>query len=124
MTPPCAVLSPRRAAGILPIITVAEPLTMLSGGPTQVAISLRRAAGIKPMSTVGQPGGRIGPPTWGFGPTGVGSCIGHVCISPTLAAGSILDSPSIRHYLSEQFSIYDKYINQTTFFPTLFNFVG
>ena len=36
MVPPCAVVSPIRAAGIPPIKTVAEPLVILSGGPTQV----------------------------------------------------------------------------------------
>ena len=86
--PPWAVLSPKRAADMKPIITVAEPLIMVSGGPTQVAISPIRAAGMKPIITVVQPGGRIGPPTCGTG--GVpGVAIGHVCISVTLAAGGI-----------------------------------
>jgi hypothetical protein len=86
--PPWVVISPRRAAGIPPIITVIEPLTMESGGPTQVAISPTRAAGIMPIITVGQQGGRMGPPTWGMG--GVpGVTIGQICISPTLAAEGI-----------------------------------
>jgi hypothetical protein len=42
------------------------------------------AAGMPPIRTVGQPGGRIGPLTCGGGVT-----IGHVCMSPTLAAGGI-----------------------------------
>jgi hypothetical protein len=63
ITPPCAVLSPMRAAGRKPIMTVADPFAIVSGGPTHVAISLTRAAGKPPMITVVQPGGRIGPPT-------------------------------------------------------------
>ncbi len=71
-----------------PIRTVIEPLTIESGGPTQVAMSPTLAAGTPPIKTVGQPGGRIGPPTCGTG--GVpGVTIGHICISPTLAAGGI-----------------------------------
>lgn len=35
ITPPCAVVSPCLAAGAPPIITVAEPCTIVSGGPTQ-----------------------------------------------------------------------------------------
>ena len=60
MTPPWEVMSPMRAAGMLPIMTVADPLMMLSGGPTQTAMSPILAAGRLPISTVGQPGGRIG----------------------------------------------------------------
>jgi hypothetical protein len=86
--PPWAVVSPILAAGMLPMITVVDPMAMVSGGPTQVAMSPTRAAGIKPINTVGQPGGIMGPPTWGIG--GVpGVTIGHICISPTLAAGGI-----------------------------------
>src|SRR5437879_806569 len=55
-TPPPAVGSPIRAAGIPPIITVADPMTMASAPQ----LSPRRAAGIPPMSTVGAPGGIIG----------------------------------------------------------------
>src|SRR5262245_648774 len=62
-TPPWTVLSPIRAAGRPPIRTVAEPLAMTSGGPTQVAKSVARAAGRPPIKTVGHAGGRIGPPT-------------------------------------------------------------
>ena len=60
--PPCAVLSPMRAAGIPPIITEDDPVTIVSGGPVQVSISPTLAAGIPPISTVGQPGGNTGPP--------------------------------------------------------------
>jgi hypothetical protein len=45
-----------RAAGIPPIITVAEPTTMASAPQ----LSPMRAAGIPPMSTVGAPGGIMG----------------------------------------------------------------
>jgi hypothetical protein len=63
MLPPCAVLSPIRAAGIPPIVTVPEPAAIVSGGPVHVHISPTRAAGIPPIVTVGQPGGITGPPT-------------------------------------------------------------
>jgi hypothetical protein len=86
ITPPCAVKSPIRAAGMNPIITVAEPLTMTSGGPAQVHISLTRAAGMNPIRTVGHPGGRIGPPTCGTTPV----TMGQVCMSATLAAGGMV----------------------------------
>jgi hypothetical protein len=85
ITPPCAVESPMRAAGLPPINTVAEPITMLSGGPTHTHISPRQAAGKPPIKTVGTPGGKIGPPTCGTGPVD----IGHVCISEILAARPI-----------------------------------
>jgi len=39
MLPPCAVVSPILAAGLPPIITVAEPLAMVSGGPTHTQLS-------------------------------------------------------------------------------------
>jgi len=72
ITPPCAVESPMRAAGIPPIITVDEPMAMLSGGPTQIAMSPTRAAGIPPIRTVGELGGKIGPPTCGTTPVTIG----------------------------------------------------
>jgi hypothetical protein len=72
-----------RAAGIELIKTDGEPLTMVSGGPTQVAISVARAAGKPPIMTLGEPL-VIGPPTCGFGP---GSTIGQVCMSVKRAAG-------------------------------------
>lgn len=75
-----------RAAGFPPISTVAEPLAMVSGGPVQVQLLVAVAAGIPPMSTVGVPGGKIGPPTCGTVPL----TIGQTCISPTLAAGGII----------------------------------
>lgn len=87
MTPPWVVRSPIRAACMPPINTVAEPLTMASGGPAQVAMSPTRAAGIPPMKTVGQQGGTIGPPTCGTGP---GFTNGQVCISVIRAAGGIV----------------------------------
>jgi hypothetical protein len=86
MTPPWAVWSPIRAAGMPPIITFDEPIAIASGGPTHVAMSPTRAAGMPPIITVGAPGGRIGPPTCGFGP----SESGQVCMSPTRAAGGIV----------------------------------
>lgn len=86
MLPPCAVMSPIRAAGRLLIKTVIDALTMISGGPTQVAISVTRAAGIPPTRTVTAQGGSIGPPTCGIGGT-PGVTIGQTCISPTRAAG-------------------------------------
>jgi hypothetical protein len=82
------VESPILAAGIPPINTVPDPLTIESGGPTHVALSPTLAAGVPPIITVGSPGGRIVPPTCGTG--GVpGVTIGQVCISPTLAANDI-----------------------------------
>ena len=89
ITPPCAVLSPILAAGTPPIVTVEDPATIVSGGPAQVSISPTFAAGIPAIITVGAPGGNIGPPTCGTGPV----LIGHVCISPTLAAIGILKPP-------------------------------
>lgn len=61
--PPWAVVSPIRTEGLLLIITVADPFTIESGGPTQVQLSPITEAGIFPMSTVGTPGPMIGPPT-------------------------------------------------------------
>jgi len=56
------------------------------GGPTHVHMLPKVAAGMPPISTVGAPGVVIGPPTWGTG--GVpGVTNGHICISPTRAAG-------------------------------------
>jgi hypothetical protein len=86
MLPPCAVTSPIRAAGILFIITVDEPITIESGGPVHTHMSPTRAAGKPPISTVTLPGGSIGPPTWGTTPV----TIGHTCISDILAANGIV----------------------------------
>jgi hypothetical protein len=88
IVPPCAVESPIRAAGIPPIMTVAEPITMVSGGPVHVAMSPTLAAGIPPINTVGHPGGITGPPTWGTVPV----TIGQTCISPIRAAKGIFFS--------------------------------
>jgi hypothetical protein len=89
MEPPCAVESPILAAGLPPIITVADPLTIESGGPTQTHMSPTTAAGIFAINTVATPGPEIGPPTCGMGGT-AGVCIGQVCISVNLAAKGIV----------------------------------
>jgi hypothetical protein len=78
-----------RAAGLPPIITVADPMTMVSGGPTQVQLSPTTAAGMPPISTVGTPGPITGPPTWGMGLGKAGVCMGHVCMSVIRAAKAI-----------------------------------
>lgn len=90
IVPPCAVLSPMRAAGLPPIITVDEPFTIVSGGPTQTHMSPTTAAGIFPISTFGTLGPTTGPPTWGIGEGNAGVCMGQVCISVILAAGGII----------------------------------
>lgn len=88
IAPPCAQVSPSRAAGMPPISTVADPLTIVSGGPTHVHIPVAVAAGRPPIKTVGTPGGNIGPPTCGIG--GVpGVTIGQVCRSEIRAAGGM-----------------------------------
>ena len=87
MLPPWAVLSPILAAGRPPIITVALPAAMLSGGPAQVHMPPTVAAGIPPTITVGAPGGITGPPMCGLPP---GSIMGQMCMSPTLAADGII----------------------------------
>jgi hypothetical protein len=61
--PPCTVGSINLAAGRKLIITPIDPMTIISGGPTQVAIVVTVAAGSISISTVGTPGGSIGPPT-------------------------------------------------------------
>jgi hypothetical protein len=86
MLPPCAVESPMRAAGIPSIMTVPDPATMLSGGPTHTHRSPSFAAGNPPISTVGGPGGNMGPPTCGTEPVD----IGQTCISVILAANGIV----------------------------------
>lgn len=88
MTPPWAVLSPNLAAGFEQIITVPDPLTIVSGGPTQVALSPTTDAGKLLIITVGAPGPVTGPPTCGTGGN-PGVTIGHVCMSVILAAGGI-----------------------------------
>ena len=52
MEPPCAVMSPMRAAGNFMISTVKLPSAITSGGPTQTHMSVTRAAGRPPTSTV------------------------------------------------------------------------
>ena len=89
MLPPCAELSPILAAGLPPMSTLGDPTIIVSGGPTHTALAVRVAAGIPPTRTKGTPGGRIGPPTWGMGGT-PGVCIGHTCMSPTLAPGLLI----------------------------------
>jgi hypothetical protein len=67
---------------------VVEPLTMVSGGPTQTHMSPTVAAGRKPIMTVGTQGPEIGPPTWGMG--GVpGVHIGQTCMSEMRAANGM-----------------------------------
>lgn len=88
MVPPWAQLSPMRAAGLLVIRTVALPMAMVSGGPTQTAMSPMTAAGMLPINTVGAPGPVMGPPTCGIG--GVpGVAIGQTCMSVRRAAGGM-----------------------------------
>src|SRR6185437_4898770 len=89
MLPPCAVLSPMRAAGRPPINTEVEPFTMTSGGPTQTHVSPTQAAGKPPIRTVGIPGPMTGPPTWGTGGT-PGVTIGQACMSVRRAAGGMV----------------------------------
>ncbi len=88
ITPPWAVLSPIRAAGLYPINTVVDPCAIVSGGPTHTQASPTTAAGNPPISTVGVQGPQTGPPTCGIG--GVpGITIGQVCRSVIRAAGGI-----------------------------------
>src|SRR5437762_14362595 len=63
--PPAAPPSPTR--------TLNWPVTITSGGPTQIAISPMRDCGIIPVSTVNEPW-TIGPPTWGTSKIGRASC--------------------------------------------------
>src|SRR5688572_5868674 len=68
------------------IMTVADALTITSGGPTQTHMSVMRAASRPPMMTLGEHGPEIGPPTCGTG--GVpGVAIGQRCMSVIRAAG-------------------------------------
>jgi hypothetical protein len=71
-----------------PIITVADPLMMLSGGPTQTAMSPTLAAGNPTINTVGHPGPLMGPPTCGIGGR-PGVIIGHWWKSVSLAAAGM-----------------------------------
>lgn len=94
--PPCAVESPCRAAGCPPIITVVEPMAMLSGGPAQVHMFPTVAAGCPPIRTVGMPGGKIGPPVCGL-PFGL--AIGQTWLSEIRAAAGISTLLSTKYRL-------------------------
>lgn len=48
-------VSPILAAGLPQIITVEDPLMIVSGGPTQTQLSPITAAGSLPITTVGAP---------------------------------------------------------------------
>lgn len=77
-----------RAAGLLPMVTVADPLMIVSGGPEHAQLSPMTVAGMPQIKTVGTPGPMEGPPTCGTG--GVpGVCMGQVCKSVILAACGI-----------------------------------
>jgi hypothetical protein len=54
-----------------------DPITIISGGPTDSAMSVTRACGNPPVSTAISQGGRMGPPTCGMGGT-PGVTIGHM----------------------------------------------
>jgi hypothetical protein len=84
-------LSPIRAAGLPPIMTVEDPLTMTSVGPTQMHMSPTLAAGIPEIMTVGQHAGIMGPPTCGTGPLNAG----QVCMSEIREAGGIWSFPGV-----------------------------
>jgi hypothetical protein len=87
--PPDAVKSAILAAGMQPIMTVAEPLTMASA-PHE---SPRRAAGNPPIITVGAPGGMIG--------VGTPSVAGLTIMSVTRAAGCIFRNSPISEYIKK-----------------------
>jgi len=70
---------------LLPIITLDDPFTIVSVGPTQTHMSPTRAAGRLPISTVVSPGDEIGPPTCGTTPF----TIGQQCMSVSRAAGGM-----------------------------------
>jgi hypothetical protein len=85
MAPPAAVKSAILAAGIPPIITVADPFTMASAPQ----VSPNRAAGSPPINTVGAPGGMIG--------VGMPNVAVLTIISVTRAAGNIF-SPALDRF--------------------------
>lgn len=90
--------SPMRAEGLPPTMTLLDPFTIESGGPTHIHMSPTQAAGIPPINTVSAPGPKIGPPTWGIGGT-LGVTMGQVCISPNLAAGGIfIPFPNLKKF--------------------------
>ena len=86
IAPPCAVISPIRAAGLLHRNVVNDPSMTESGGPTHTHMLPMVAAGTPAMITVGAPGETIGPPTCGIGGR-PGVTIGQTCISPSRDAG-------------------------------------
>ena len=104
-----AVMSPTRAAGSLPIITVVDALEIMPGpagiqpGSIQgIVISVLRAAGILLISTLGWPFAIInGKPGCGMGVgLGAGGCMGAwqcgadwMTLSVILAAGAPMVSP-------------------------------
>ena len=81
----CVVLSPTRAAGMPPMMTVADPIEIIPGPPGTQPINMQgadmsvtRAAGLPPIKTVGHPlmmaSGMAG---WGTGVgTGAAGCMG------------------------------------------------
>ena len=77
-------MSPMRAAGFPPINTVADPLTITSGGPTHKHISPTTAAGNPAINTFGAEVLMMGPPTCGT--IGVN---GQVCMSVIRAANGM-----------------------------------
>ena len=94
-----AVMSPMRAAGMLQIMTVAEPLEIIpgpagtqGGGPVHgMVVSATRAAGMLPIITVGAPltmaSGMGG---WGTGVgTGAGGWIGAWQCGPSCRTMSV-----------------------------------
>lgn len=90
MVPPCAVMSPSRAAGLPESKTVVDPLITVEGGPTHTHMLLRVAAGSAAMITVGAPGTTMGPPTCGTTPV----TMGQTCTSVMRDAGGMVRSVS------------------------------
>src|SRR5581483_5284495 len=91
MTPPWAVMSPSRAAGMPLMSTVNEATATTSGPPAQTHMSVARAAGMPPISTGTAHGGMIGPPTCGTTPV----TIGQTCGSVRRAAGIPMSDTSL-----------------------------
>ena len=106
----CAVMSLRRAAGRLPIITVDEPIAIMPGPPgTQpgsmhgVDMLVSVAAGALPIITVmqhadpmvrGRPGCGIGVGTGAGGWIGAWQCgVSCLIMSPIRMAGGMVETP-------------------------------
>src|SRR5215211_6727030 len=87
-------MSPILAAGSWQTSTVVLPITMRSGGPTQMHWSEMRAWGSAPVRTVGAPV-ITGPPTCGIGGR-PGVAMGHRCMSVIRDAGGPGMSGSLR----------------------------